>query len=68
MFIEQYDKQEIFRLSPWMKTEEAIYFIQENDFCGAEYNSSLHLQVKQAAQHDLILVPPDTITEYQEVQ
>lgn len=68
IFIEIYEKKEVFRLSPLMQTQDAIRFIQENDFCGAEYSTKVKLQSTNAIKNDLILVPPDTITDTMFVQ
>lgn len=46
-----------------MQTQDAIRFIEENDFCGAEYNPKIKIPSTQAIKNDLILVAPDAITD-----
>lgn len=61
--IEETDVNEIFILSPHMKVNEVIRFIQHSDYKGATYCPKDVPQTDAAMSHDLVLIPPSAIGE-----
>ena len=63
VFIEETETTETFMFPPETKVKQVIEFIQVNNLKGAVFDPKKPIEDPPPIQHDLILVPPDTVSE-----